>query len=361
MKRTEVVSFIISACSYLRLSQAKTLSNLVAAAMKLTRASLAELGRILAHQSSVATKHCIKRVDRFVGNHRIEPTEAMRGVVQWLAGPHKRLLVSIDWVDIRHFHCLVLAARLQGRAVPLLWAVYRYEDFYRSQNNLEYGLLHLFRTMVPKTTEVVILADRGFGRAEMARECQKLEFSYIIRIEPRAYIKSRGFTGNLMDLPIKPGQQRLLRNVLYRKEKPVTQHVGVIWKPNKAEPWFLMTNLEKVPAKKLTKVFGKRMSIEEYFRDAKSKRNGFALRLTLIKDSNRLSRFLLILALAYILLTMIGLYMRKHFRPSQWCSNNRVGECSFFTIGRVMLHKAMPSPNYLLRDLRNEILLQNWG
>lgn len=41
----------------------------------------------------------------------------------------------------------------------------------RSQNNLEYGLLHLFRTMVPKSTEVVIFADRGFGRAEMASEC----------------------------------------------------------------------------------------------------------------------------------------------------------------------------------------------
>ena len=287
MKRTQVVSFIISACSYLRLSQAKTLSDLVAAAMKLTRASLAELGRALAHQSNVATKHCIKRVERFVGNYRIEPSEAMREVVQWLARPRKHLLVSIDWVDIRHFRCLVLAVRLRGRAIPLLWAVYRYEDFYRSQNNLEYGLLHLFRTMVPKTTEVVILADRGFGRAEMARECQKLEFSYIIRIEPRVYIKSRDFTGNLMDLTIKTGQQRLLRNVLYRKEKSVTQNVAVIWKPNKAEPWFLMTNLEKVPAKKLTKVFGKRMSIEEYFRDAKSKRNGSALRLTLIKDSDR--------------------------------------------------------------------------
>jgi hypothetical protein len=122
-----------------------------------------------------------------------------------------------------------------------------------------------------------------------------------------------------------------------------------------------MTNLEKVPAKKLPKVFGKRMSIEEYFRDAKSKRNGFALRLTLIKDSNRLNRFLLILALAYILLVAIGLYMRKHFRSSQWCSNNRIGECSFFAIGRVMLQRTMPLLNYLLRVLRNEILLQNRG
>ncbi len=230
-------------------------------------------------------------MDRFVGDHRIEPAEAMCGVVQWLARPRDSLLVSIDWVNIRHFHCLVLAARLHGRAIPLLWAVYRYEDFYRSQNNIEYGLLHLFRTMVPKTNEVVILADRGFGRADMARECQKLRFSYIIRIEPRVYIKSRSFTGNgnLMDLPIKPGQQRLLCNVSYRKEKSVTQHVAVIWKPDKTEPWLLTTNLEKVPARKLAKVFGKRMSIEEYFRDAKNKRKGFALRLTLTKDSHRLS------------------------------------------------------------------------
>lgn len=361
MKHKEVIRFIISTCCYLRLSQAKTLSNLVAAAMKVPRASLAQLGRTIAQQNAVATKHCIKRVDRFVGNYRVEPPEAMRGIVQWLARPRKHLLVSIDWVDIRNFHCLVLAARLHGRAIPLLWAVYRYEDFYRSQNNLEYGLLHLFRMMVPQSTKVIILADRGFGRAEMARECQRLEFSYIIRIEPRVYIKSRSFTGNLSDMPIKRGQLRVLHNVLYRKQKPVAQHVAVIWKPDKKEPWFLMTDLERIRAKQLSVIFGRRMSIEEYFRDSKSKRNGFALRLTMIKSSERLSRFLLILALAYILLVTIGLYMRKHFRPSQWCSNNRIGECSFFTIGRVMLNTTLPSLNYLLRGLRNELLLENWG
>jgi len=361
MKRTEVISFIVSICSYLRLSQAKTLSNLVAAAMKVTRASLADLGRTLAYQNSVATKHCIKRVDRFIGNHRIEPIEAMRGVVQWLAKPRRRLLVSIDWLDIRNFHCLVLAARLHGRAIPLLWAVYRYQDFYRSQNNLEYGLLRVFRTMVPESTQVVILADRGFGRAEMARECQKLEFSYIIRVEPKVYIRAHGFSGNLTSLPIRTGQQTILHNVLYRKQKPVTQHIAVVWRSGESEPWFLMTDLERIRANRLTAVFGKRMSIEEYFRDTKSKRNGFALRLTMIKSSERLSRFLLIFALAYILLVTVGLYAQKRFQPRQWCSNNRAGECSFFTIGKVMLNTALPSLNYLLRGLRNELLLKNWG
>lgn len=361
MKRQQVVNFIGSVCFYLRLSQAKTLSELVAAAMTLARACLAELGRALSYQNGIATKHCIKRVDRFIGNQRIEPIEAMRGVVQWLAKPRKYLLVTMDWVDIRRFQCLVLAVRLRGRAIPLLWAVYRWEDFYRSQNNIEYDMLHAFRTMVPQSVQVIILADRGFGRAEMARECQKLQFSYIIRIEPKVYVKGHGFAGKLVDLPIRPGQQMILHNVLYRKFKPVRQHVAVIWHSGQDEPWFLMTNVQKLPAKKLAKVFGKRMSIEEYFRDAKSKRNGFALRLTMIRDSERLSRFLLILALAYILLVTIGLYASKKFRSGQWCSNNRVKECSLFTVGKVMLFRQLPNINRLLKGLRNEILLQNWG
>lgn len=361
MTSKEVTNFVVSICSYLRLSQAKTLSQLVPAAMKIARASLAEIGRCLSYYNGIATKHCIKKVDRFIGNHRIESIEAMRGVVEWLARPRKRLLISIDWVDIRSFKCLVLAARIRGRAIPLLWAVYRYEDFYRSQNNIEYGMLHVFRTMVPASVQVIILADRGFGRAEMARECQKLEFGYIIRIEPKVYVKGHGFAGRLMDLPIRPGQQIVLHNVLYRKYKPVRQHVAVFWQMGESKPWFLMTNVEKLTAKKLSKVFGKRMSIEEYFRDAKSKRNGFALRLTLIKDSERLSRFLLILALAYILLVTIGLYASKRFRPRQWCSNNRVKECSLFTIGKVMLLRQLPKLKYLLKGLRNEILLQKWG
>jgi hypothetical protein len=361
MKRTQVIGFVCSVCSYLRLSQAKTLSQLVAAAVTVTRASLSEIGRALSCQNHVAAKHCIKRIDRFAGNHRVEPIEAMRGVVQWISRPRKRLLVSIDWVDIRQFHCLVLAARLRGRAIPLLWAVYKYEDFYRSQNNLEYGLLRVFRTMLPQTTEAVILADRGFGRAEMARECQNLNFGYIIRIEPKVCVKAHGFAGKLSALPISPGQHLVLHNVLYRKSRPVKQHVAVLWKRGENKPWYLMTNLEKLRAKQLSVVFGKRMTIEEYFRDAKSKRNGFALRLTLIKDSQRLSRLLLILALAYILLVTVGLYCRGHFRPSRWCSNNRRDECSFFTIGRMMFDTVMPCLNRLLRNLRNEILLPNWG
>jgi hypothetical protein len=327
----------------------------------MVRASLAELGRCVSGLGGPATKHCIKRVDRFVGNRRIEPAEAMRGPIGWLTRPRKQLLVSLDWVDVRQFHCLVLAARLRGRALPLLWTVYRDNQLWRSQNNLEYGLLRLLRTMVPKQTRVVILADRGFGRTEMARECQTLGFDYILRIRPDVYIRHREFTGKLLDLPVRVGIRRVLGNAQYRKHRPVQQNVAVVWYQDQAEPWFLATNLPRLGAVKLTRVFARRMSIEEYFRDAKSKRNGFGLRLTLIRCPRRLERLLLILALAYWLLAAVGLHALTHGHPRQWCSNNRLDSCSVFTIGRTMLDRLKLATPRLMNQLRREVLCGNWG
>jgi hypothetical protein len=65
------------------------------------------------------------------------------------------------------------------------------------------------------------------------------------------------------------------QTVEYRKLKPVRQHVAVLWRNEQDKPWYLMTNLEKLRAKQLSVIFGRRMTpcrdgaIEEYFCDAK--------------------------------------------------------------------------------------------
>ena len=73
--------------------------------------------------------------------------------------------------------------------MKLLWAVYRHEDFYRSQSNIEYGMLHAFRTMVHISVQVIILADRGFGRAEMAKECSLFTISRIMLLRQLPHLK----------------------------------------------------------------------------------------------------------------------------------------------------------------------------
>ena len=80
-----------------------------------------------------------------------------------------------------------------------------------------------------------------------------------------------------------------------------------------------------------------------------------------IPDSQRLSRFLLILAMAYLLLMTVGLYAADHWKAGQWCSTNRAGQCSLFTIGRTVQQRPLPALRGLLAGLRREILTQNWG
>jgi len=358
MDRMEAIAWVLSLCSDLRLSQAKTLSELTAAAMHVGRVSLAAIGRKLTGET--ATKHRIKRTWRFVANQRVVISEAMRGVVRHLvkrlkkpqpAGKKRRrprLIVALDWTEFRAFHTLMAAVVQRGRALPLLWASYPEWVLHKSQNNLEEGLLRLLRDMIPESVEIVLLADRGFGRTELARTCQHLGFHYVIRIRPDVWIQCSSYRGKLLDYPVRKGMQRLLKNVAYRREDAVQQQVVIHWKiglpKHRDEPWFLMTDLDRA-VESLTTLYGKRMTIEELFRDNKNKRNGFSLRHTKITKAERLDRLLLVLALAYWLLVGIGLVAKQRYRPSLWCSTNRQKECSVFTIGRLMLdHMHLVAP-----------------
>jgi hypothetical protein len=77
MRRTDAIAWVVCVCAAsLRLSQAKTLSVLVAATLNVQRVSLANIGRRMLG----STKHQIKRSWRFCANDRIEPADAMRGV-----------------------------------------------------------------------------------------------------------------------------------------------------------------------------------------------------------------------------------------------------------------------------------------
>jgi len=97
--------------------------------------------------------------------------EAMVGIARWLSLPAKRLIVSLDWVDIRSFPCLMLAAWQKGRALPLLWQVLRWEELAKSQNDLEYGLLHLLRAALPVAgndpARTPSRPDRGIGGGKL--------------------------------------------------------------------------------------------------------------------------------------------------------------------------------------------------
>ena len=347
MHRKDAIAWVVCVCaSCLRLSQAKTLAILVASALHVERISLASIGRAM---KGAAAKHQIKRCWRFVDNDRVEPTEAMKGVLQRVMKKRKKkLLISLDWTKIRDFQMLMASAVIRGRSVPLLWSSTQDWKFDKSRNAFEEGLLLLLRSMIPEQVSVTILADRGFGRTELARFCQRYGFHYLIRICPDVHVKGESYSGKLLDYPVFKGIRRVLKQVLYRSGKnPVRQNVVVYWRrglPRKRdECWFLMSDLD-ASAPALCQLYGRRMTIEELFRDSKSKRNGWSLRDIGLKTPQRLDRLMLILALAYWLLCGIGLMARSHSKPSSWCSNSKAETCSVFLIGRIMLDRIKLSP-----------------
>src|SRR5437773_7794376 len=109
----EAASWVLTVCTALRLSQSKTLADLVAAALHVGRVSLAAIGRQLVGDH--ADKHKIKRTWRFCANQRVTISDAMQGPIARLCKRRKKpLLVAMDWVEVRNFHTLMLSAVKKG-------------------------------------------------------------------------------------------------------------------------------------------------------------------------------------------------------------------------------------------------------
>jgi hypothetical protein len=52
------------------------------------------------------------------------------------------------------------------------------------------------RDLIPQGVPVILLADRGFGRTELARLCQQLGFRYVVRIKPDVWMEGPQHTGS---------------------------------------------------------------------------------------------------------------------------------------------------------------------
>lgn len=364
MSPDAVVGWVLTIAAGLRLSQAKTLADLVEAAARVSRGTLSAIGRCL---RGTAAKHAIKRVWRFCDNDRVHVSEVMPAVVRRLTRKRKKpLLVALDWTDVRGFHTLMAAAVMRGRAVPLVWASYTTGQLHKSQNSFEEGLLRLLVSMLPGGVRVILLADRGFGRAELARTCEELKIRYLIRIRPDVRVSHPSYAGRLDDYPVRKGMWRVLAGAEYRSDRVVSLNVVIRWKKGlperRDEPWFLMTNLDG-NAVALTDLYARRMAVEELFRDGKDGRYGLGLGQTQVTTTARLDRLILILALALILLIGLGRLARGRFRPGVWCSSNDAGECSDVTVGRRMWDRIDEPPELLIAEVVRATLLSvgNWG
>jgi hypothetical protein len=307
--------------------------------------------------TGTVAKHNIKRVWRFVRNTGVHVVDGARALVCLAAkAGGGRLFVAVDWVDIGQYKVLRAAVPLRGRSVPVLFAAYEKWKLYKSQNTFEEAFFLVMKALLPRGCEVVVLADRGFHRAALARRLQELVLGYVIRLTGSATFCSERYRGQLYELRLKCGQRRDLGFGQYCRSRPVTQRVPAYWGGSEPVPWLPATNLTW-GWKQIVAAFKQRMMIEELFRDEKNIRYGWGLRQLKLSSAQRLERMLLVPAFAYMFLLLIGLISQRRFSAKHWASavSRKRKQNSAFTIGRFMQHR-VTFPVSTLLDLLTQLL-----
>ncbi|MDD1784450.1 IS4 family transposase [Enterovibrio sp. ZSDZ35] len=297
--------------------------------------TLTKLGRSL--NTMTTAKHAIKRVDRLLGNAQLhrEKDEIYKWNARLIAGANPFPVILIDWSDVREqFRHMTLRASvaLDGRAVTLYEQAFEYAQ-YNSPITHQY-FLDKVQELLPKETTPIIVSDAGF-RNTWFRQVQSKGWFWLGRVRGEVSIKfglrnwqwNKKLHHKATNKPQSLGRCQLARrsplncNAYLVKQTPkgrkAQRHSRTCQKHTASrlfakganEPWLLVTNIpsETLNAVQITRLYAKRMQIEEAFRDLKSTAYGLALRHNRTRCTKRLNILLLIGLLTEILMWWNGL------------------------------------------------------
>lgn len=298
------------------------------------------------------TKHNIKRMDRLLSNPYIqaERPAIYRTLCTWLIGQQRRPVILVDWSDIVERERLMLiraALAVDGRAIPLFETITPLKKYNAPQTHRQF--LRQLKQVLPEHCQPIIVTDAGFrGPWFKAVEAQGWGWVGRIRNSINYRLHSRKQWRRTEDLYYRANSKvqyvgladlsskRSYACHLYLYKKPrqgrkanrsvvhTVRHSNCeVFEKQQKEPWLIATNLSPAQCKPQTiiKLYGKRMQIEECFRDLKSDRFGFGMTLSRSYHVARLNILLLIAALATVCLWLVGLYARqagwhRHFQAN---------------------------------------------
>ena len=184
------------------------------------------------------------------------------------------------------------------RAVPWVWVVIPGKGLTQAER-LEAMLTGAAEFLRGRVKHVTFLADRGFRDCDWAKLCLKLGWHYVIRVACNTYVTlSDGRSCRIDKLGVQPGQRRYFQNVGLTQEAKLRAHLSVTWTDGDAQnrPELVAVISDQPAGRARLREYGRRMSIEQSFRDDQS--GGFDMAHTRLQHADRLERLLLAVAIA---------------------------------------------------------------
>ena len=233
-------------------------------------------------------------ISRTLANPHIKPDEIMltlaRPLIADFKAKGKTLVLMIDQTTANNGHeILMLSMQCGHRAIPLFWRVKKTEGNIGFTEQKE--ILDCFNQLVDKELKVVLMGDRFYGTGSLIKYCNDHNWGYRLRMKGNIQVQILNQNLALKDLKSK---NNAFVEGAYLMASGVKTNFGFIHEPGHKEPWIIAMS-EKPDFYKVLD-YGMRWGIESMFSDFKSR--GFGLEDTQMRYSDRLSRLILIMAIA---------------------------------------------------------------
>lgn len=268
------------------------------------------IGRGLAAAKGIHPKHATKQIDRLLSNGGVPLGRLFELWVRFVVGERKEIVVALDWTefdsDKQATICMYLVTS-HGRATPLVWRSVEKAMLEGKRNSYETEVIDRLGAALPGEVKVTVLADRGFGDQKRYDHLAFIGWDYVIRFRECILVTdAAGSTKPATEWFNKTGKAKMLKGVCVTDDKTAVPAVVLVHDRRMKDAWCLATSRTDLGAAEVAKLYGRRFTIEETFRDSKDVHFGMGLSATHIRSTERRDRLLFLGAIAHALLTLLG-------------------------------------------------------
>ena len=288
-----------------RKTQRGKLGLLVATMLEVRSANCMDLAASLPRPCKLVSKR-YQWIERFLANSLVDVDAVMarygREVLERLCADGQTIVLMIDQSKATDLHQMVMvSARLGNRALPLAWRVKETQGaigFAEQRKVLEAVL-----AMLPKGVTPVLMGDRFYGSPDLIAWCRARGWDWRLRLKQDLLVFEHGGETTLGECFAR-GEHRLSDVELTHKR--VRTHVAMVHEH--PEPWIIAMSETPTPHRAFD--YGLRWGIEAMFSDFKTR--GFGLEDSQIQYADRLSRLILVMALALYWAVSTGMWDAEH-------------------------------------------------
>jgi hypothetical protein len=274
----------------------------------------------------------VRRFARWLHHSAIDPTTWYPPLLKaalrdW--HPSTSLYVAFDTTILTPFVLIRASLVYRGRAIPLAWKALRHASATVSFEAYQ-PVLDRIGALLPAGSRITLLADRGFLHEQLIRYAQQHHWHYRIRMPGDTLVQTPHHAPRAV-AQLRPalGQAHFYHNVTIFGSAIGPLHLVVAQPADlPTDPWYLAS--DELTSQQTLDEYGLRFDIEENFLDDKS--GGFQVQTSELQTPEALERLFLILAIATLHFTSIGLeVVRADVR--RWVDTHWDRGLSYFKIG----------------------------